>query len=142
MIYVEKQLVCCQELVNDWSFLIIMIITIDYTELSSYMYQSITNIYVVMTITTELNICIWLCDCSCQASKKCFQIKLILILINTAKNEILVKTDRDWTKTDKTDQDHSKQLPYIPTNSVLSLVGNDVRYTACDWLVLIRACYG
>ena len=138
MIYVEKQLVCCQELVNDWSFLVIMLIKIDYAKLASYMYQSITNIYVVMNITTKLLICIWLCDCSCQASKYCFQIKLILILINTAKNEILVKTDKDWTKTD---QDHSKQLPYIPTNSVLSLVGNDVSYTACDWLVLVRACH-
>ena len=43
--------------------------------------------------------------------------------------------------TEKTDQDHSKQLPFIPTNSVLSLVENDVSYTACDWLVLVRACH-
>ena len=40
-----------------------MLIREDYTILSNYMYQSITNIYVVLYTTTDLTICIWLCDC-------------------------------------------------------------------------------
>ena len=61
MIVEENQLVCCQELVNDWSFLVILLIKNDYAKSSSNMYQSITNIYEVMSTTTVLSIYMTVC---------------------------------------------------------------------------------